>query len=109
MSEHDLKLLCNYAVAVVILVVFAFILGIFFERSIEFSVIHTEQYYQCKSAEIYTLATDYICCKENAEKINIKKKLKKAVKIYNRETRDIKKWTFRCPKTFTLEYLTGEE
>lgn len=106
MTHGEEKMLCN-CVSIMILVLAAGIfIGLktpkkFFERK---EPVKDEQWFITEAAEIYTLAMEWYDPDGEPHR-EARKKIARMVELYNTEARKIKKWTYRCPSSFTLEYL----
>lgn len=106
MTYGEERVLC----ACVSLMIFFLAAGIFaglriprtmFERK---EPVKDEQWFIEAAAEIYTLAMEWYG-PDGISHREISRSLKKMTGVYNHEARKIKKWTYRCPPCFTLEYL----
>lgn len=105
MTEREMSILADCIAVMVIMLVIGFIIGVKMPRPLVREKTMTEKWFRERSAEIYTLAMDYT---EKKERQTLKE-LKLRIRKYNHEAWKVDKWTYRCPPSFSLEYLEIRE
>lgn len=68
--------------------------------------VRNEQWFLTEAAEIYTMSLEWYGGSPDRKKM---KRLSDRIDRYNREAGRIRRWRYRCPPRFSLEYLGLEE
>lgn len=104
MTYGEERMLCACVSLMIFILAAGIFIGFRIPRIEKREPVKDEQWFVKEAAEIYTLAMEWYDPDGEPHK-ETRKKIARMVGAYNTEAEKIKKWTYRCPPRFTLEYL----